>query len=81
MNSIETLRAFLGWCSAISIGILFISTAALMLMRGPVSKLHARLFGLSADDLSRSYFQYLAHFKIAVIVFHLVPYLALRVMA
>jgi hypothetical protein len=81
MNSIETLTTFFGWCSAISVSVLFLSSAALMLMRHAISNLHSRLFGMSEDDLARAYFQYLAQFKIAVIVFNLAPYIALRLMA
>ncbi len=81
MNSLETLRTFLGWCSVINIGVLIITSLALLVMRGTVAKIHSRLFGLSEEDLARAYFQYLAQFKIAVIVFNLVPYIALRVMA
>lgn len=81
MNSIESLTTFFGWCSVISIGVLAFSSLGLVLLRGTISKLHARLFGLSEEDLARAYFQYLAQFKIAVIMFNLVPYLALRIMA
>ncbi len=81
MTSIQSLTTFFGWCSAISIGILLLSSVALILMRGTVSKIHAALFGMAEPDLPRAYFQYLAQFKIAVIVFNLVPYIALRLMA
>jgi hypothetical protein len=81
MNSLESLTTFFGWCSVISTGVLFLTSAALLLMRGLIAGLHARMFGMTEADVSRAYFQYLAHFKIAVIVFNLVPYIALRMMA
>lgn len=80
MNTIETLRTFFGWCAAINVCVLMLSSLGIIIMRGVISKLHGRLFGLSEDDLSRAYFQYLAHFKIAVIVFSVVPYVALCLM-
>ena len=80
MNTIETLRTFFGWCTVINVGLLLLTTVALLLLRGTVSRIHARLFGLNEEDLARAYFQYLAQFKIAVIVFSLVPYAALCVM-
>ena len=81
MDSMETLRSFLGWCSAINIGLLCVTALILVPLRGPISKLHAGMYGLNETDLSRAYFQYLAQYKIAIIVFNLVPYIALRVMA
>ena len=52
-----------------------------MLASAPIKRLHGRMLGLSEDDLSRAYFQYLAQYKIAVFVFNLAPYLALRIVA
>ena len=81
MNSLESLTTFFGWCSVISTGVLVLTSAALLLMRGLIAGIHARMFGMTEADVSRAYFQYLAQFKIAVIVFNLVPYIALRMMA
>jgi hypothetical protein len=81
MNSVQTLTTFFGWCSLITVGILFLSSVALLLMRGFLTGLHSKMFGLSQEDLARAYFQYLAPFKIVVIVFNLAPYIALRLMA
>lgn len=81
MSSTETLREFLGWCTAINFGMLMFASAVLILMRSPIASLHAGMFGLEEADLSRAYFQYLAQYKIAIFVLNLVPYIALRVMA
>lgn len=75
------LANFLGWCTLLNLGLLVASTVALWVARKPVAKLHARLFGIDADKLPAMYFQYLANYKIAIIVFNLVPYLALRILA
>ncbi|MCZ6915676.1 MAG: hypothetical protein O7I93_02765 [Gemmatimonadetes bacterium] len=81
MNSLETLTAFLGWCTAINIGLLTVAAIALGFMRVPISQIHAKMSGLAEADLSRAYFQYLAQYKIAMIVLNLVPYIALKIMA
>jgi hypothetical protein len=39
------------------------------------------MFGLETADLSRAYFQYIAQYKIAIIVLSLTPYKALRIMS
>jgi len=79
MDSMETVRAVLAWCAVLNIGLLIFASVAVMLMGGSMKRLHARMFGLSDDDLSRAYFQYLAQYKIAIFVFNLAPYLALRI--
>ncbi|WP_372716876.1 DUF6868 family protein [Immundisolibacter sp.] len=81
MNSIETLTTFLGWSTVINFGVLAVAAILLILMRGPISKLHARMFSLDEAELSRAYFQYLAQYKIAIFVFNLAPYIALKIMA
>ena len=81
MSSLETLTAFFGWCTAINIGLLTIAAVFLGFMRVPISQIHAKMFGLNEADLSRAYFQYLAQYKIAIIVLNLVPYIALKMMA
>jgi hypothetical protein len=79
--TIDQLTAFFGWAAVINIGLLLFSTVALLVLRAPITRIHARLFGLAEQDLGRAYFQYLAQFKIATIVFSVSPYLALRIIA
>ena len=78
--TIETLTELLGWASIINIAILLFSTVLLIAMRGAISKVHSTLFGLDEKDLGRAYFQYLAQYKIAIIVLNITPYIALRCM-
>jgi hypothetical protein len=79
--TLETLTAILGWTTVVNIAILTLSTLGLIAMRGTISEIHSRLFGLDEKDLGRAYFQYLAQYKIAIIVLNIAPYLALRIAA
>ncbi|MGW8369579.1 MAG: DUF6868 family protein [Gammaproteobacteria bacterium] len=79
--SLESITEFFGWTAVLNIAILFVSTIGLTTLRGFAIRIQGRMFGLDPDDLSRAYFQYVAQYKIAVIVFSLVPYLALKIMA
>jgi len=79
--TIETLTEFFGWTSLINLAILCLSTLAVVAMRGTITKIHTRLFGLDEKDLGRAYFQYLAQYKIAIIVLNIAPYIALRIVA
>jgi hypothetical protein len=79
--NMHALTVFLGWCSVINIGVLLVSTLALIAIRGPVSSIHSKLFGVSQSDLAPLYMQYLGNYKIAIIILNIVPYLALKIMA
>ena len=82
MSSLETLRAFFGWCTVLNMGILLIAGIVAGPMRGVVSGIPTpRCTGSARADLSRAYFQYLAHYKTAIFVFNLVPYIALVIIA
>jgi hypothetical protein len=79
--TLQSLTAFLGWVSVVNIAILLFTTLSLVAMRGTITKIHSRLFGLDEKDLGRAYFQYLAQYKIAIIVLNIAPYIALRIIA
>ena len=80
MNTIEAAREFFGWCSVINIGLLIFSGIFVVWFGGPISRIHAKMFNLDESNISRTYFQYLAHYEIAIIFFNIVPYFALRIM-
>lgn len=79
--NIETLTELFGWMSVISIGMLMFSTVMLLVIKGLAIKIHSKMFALDEKDLNRAYFQYLAQFKILVIVLNIVPYIALKIIA
>lgn len=74
------LSEFLGWCLAINVGLLCFSTISILLMMNSIIKVHQRMFGLEPIALKQSYFNYLANYKIAIIILNLVPFLALKMM-
>ncbi|MCH9006199.1 MAG: hypothetical protein IH838_13045 [Proteobacteria bacterium] len=81
MNSLETVTAFFGWTTVINFVLLVVSTITVIAARKSISRMHGRMFGLETADLSRAFFQYIAQYKIAIIVFSLTPYIALKLMA
>ena len=79
--SIEQLTAFLGWCTLINMGLLLFSTLMLALMKDFAINMHSKIFDLDSQTLPAMYFEYLGRLKLLVIVFNLVPYLALRIIS
>ena len=80
MESMETVRTFLGWCMLLNVGLLLFSSVAVLLMRGFVTRIHGKMFGLSEEDVSREIYRYLALYKVATLVLTVVPYIALHIM-
>ena len=79
MITIESMREFLGWCSVINIGIMTLMGIFLLVLRNPISRLHAKLFDMDERSVSRDHFRFLAQYKIAYLVLNIVPYIALRI--
>ena len=77
---IETVREFLGWCTVINLGVFFLAMIKLLAIRDWASKVHAKMFQIDDASVRQVYFQYLAYYKIAILVFNLVPYIALTIM-
>lgn len=76
----STLTEFLGWSLTINLGILILVSLLLIAMRSPLTNLHGKMFGLSETDVSRAYFQYIAQYKLLIMIFNLAPYIALKMM-
>ncbi len=74
------LAGFFGWMVVINVALFSATFVAMLVARAPIARLHARLMGLEAGQLPLLYFRYLAHFKLAIIVLSITPYLALRIM-
>jgi hypothetical protein len=81
MTTIEALTTFFGWCSIINIGVLVFSMIVILALRGPISRIHSKMFGVSQANLPSAYFQYLGSYKIAIFIFNVVPYFSLNIMS
>jgi len=77
MGDISTMTTFFAWCSVINIGLLAYSTIMLTVFREPVKRMHEKLFGVEPGNLETSYFTFLGNYKLAILMFNLVPYFAL----
>jgi hypothetical protein len=77
--TIEMIRAALGWCSIINMGLLLWWFLIIMLAHDWVYKFHSKWFKLSVDRFDEIHYTGIAFFKIAIFFFNVVPYFALRI--
>lgn len=81
MVNIESITEFLGWCAVLNIGLLTCYTIVLVSSVGDWAKsIHAKLFRVSKEGLEPLYFNFLANYKIAVLILNVIPYIALKIM-
>lgn len=74
----DTLATLFGWMAVINIAILALATAAMIAMPDAIARIHARLFGLDPDQVRLTIYTWIGHYKMAVLVLTVAPYLALR---
>ena len=77
--TIETIRAALGWCSIINIGLLLWWFLVITLAHDWVYQFHGKWFRLSIEKFDEIHYAGIAFFKIGIFFFNIVPYFALRI--
>ena len=76
----ESLRHFFAWSAAINISVLLFWIAWMMCAPDFVYRIHTRWFKMSMDQFYAIHYRGIIYFKIAIFLFNVVPYLALRIM-
>lgn len=76
---LPTLQRFLMWCLILNTGFLLLWTGAFRLAPDFVYRQQRRWFALSREAFDEANYRLLGTFKIIVIVFNMVPYLALLI--
>ena len=77
--SIETLRYALLWCAVINYGVMLVWFLFFILARDFMHRLHGRWFRLSREQFDMVHYAGMAIFKLGIILFNLLPYVALRI--
>ena len=77
--SIEVARAFFLWCAVINYGVLVLWFLLFALAHDWVERLHGRWFRLPAGQFDTVHYAGMALFKLGVLLFNLVPFVALRI--
>lgn len=80
MMSMESLLSLFGWMTVINFGLLIFSAIILIGFKKQVLQIHGKLTGLDDATLMKAYLYFLAFYKVLIITFNLVPYLALRLL-
>jgi TctA family transporter len=79
--TLAALTTFFGWATLINIAMLVLAFILLALGRSMIIPLHARLLQVPETELPRIYLTFLGQYKLLIVVFNLVPYIALSLMS
>jgi len=79
--TVEILIKFFLCMTIINFGILIFYSLVFMFGKGLIYRLHSIWFKMPEEEISLALYKVLGIYKIIVIVFNLVPYVALRIIA
>ena len=77
--TLEVTRSMLAWCSVINIGLLLLWYLFFLLAHDWMHRIHSKWFTIPVDRFDGIHYGGLGLFKIGILLFNLVPYLALRI--
>ena len=75
----ETIRAVFAWCTVINMGLLLWWFVFIVLAHDWTYRFHCKWFKLTEEKFDSLHYAGMALFKIAIFIFNLVPYLAMRI--
>lgn len=78
---ITQVTAVFGWMLVINLGFYALAAVFIIFAGDFAAKLEARITGVAAEKWPEIFMNYLGQYKIAILVFNLAPYLALRVVS
>jgi hypothetical protein len=78
--TIEVTRNFLLWCTVINYGVLLVWFLVFVSAHDKILRIHGRWFHLSRDQFDALHYAGMSIFKIGIILFNLVPFIALSIL-
>ncbi len=77
--AVDTIRDVLGWCAVINLGLLLWWFLFFMLAHDWMYRIHGKWFKLPVERFDALHYAGMAFFKICILLFNIVPYLAIRI--
>ncbi len=77
--TLEIIRSALAWCTVINWVLLLWWILFFTLAHDWVYRFHSKWYNISVDKFDAIHYGGIAFFKILILMFNLVPYLALRI--
>ena len=79
--SIDILRNMFLWCSIINIVLFLLSAVIIISAHERIFKLHSKWFSLTEKDFNFTMYMMMAVHKILILIFNIIPFIALCIVA
>lgn len=76
--TLQMIQELLGWCTVINIGILLVWALFFVLAHNFMYRMHSRIFKITQQQFDALHYGLIGGMKILLIIFNLVPYLAIE---
>jgi len=76
---VENILAVLGWSMVINMGIFLVWVLAIFFMPELTYRSQSLVTSISREEFDRVMYTMMGHYKIAILITHLGPYIALRI--
>jgi hypothetical protein len=76
---IRTLREFFKWCTVINVALFILSAIMIMTATDFIYDVHGQLFHIPREAFDVVLYSFLGFYKIVILVFNLVPFVALLI--
>ncbi|NRB59289.1 MAG: hypothetical protein HRU50_05020 [Winogradskyella sp.] len=78
---LQDLITFFGYMSLINFGVLLFSFTIITISGKWVHRLHGKIFNIPEETVGKSLYLTIAFYKILIILFNVVPWIVLKLMA
>ncbi len=78
---IQTLTTFFMWCTILNVALLLLSSLMCICAADWAYRMHSKLFSISKETFNVVIYSFIALYKLLVIVFILIPYVTLLIIA
>ena len=77
--NLDILQDFLFWCLVLNMGLYTLSALGMYFFREVFYKIIQTVFPFDDDTLAKSFYNYVANYKLLVTIFNFVPWLAIMI--
>jgi len=78
---IATIQAFLMWCTIVNVALLTVSFILCAAAKDWIYSMHSRWFPISRESFHVAVYSFLGLYKLLILMFNVVPYVALLIAA
>lgn len=79
--NVQMITDFFMWCTIIDAALLILATLMCTCANNFVYSVHSKFFPMPKEDFNKIIYSFLGRFKVLFLIFNLVPYLALLLIA